>query len=748
MQKERQTRDRLRRAFWVVLSILSAALFLTVLFTVLYIQTHFTDRVDMDLYQSGTVPRSPKLYVYRFTDRAGREGVAADVTDDVYFQKQTAYVQYEDIPEELIHAFVAIEDKRFFAHRGVDLRRTLSAAINYLFGFSDRFGASTITQQLIKNLTGESDVSVGRKLREILYAWDLERRLDKTEILELYLNVIHFSDNCDGIAAAAEHYFSKSVSELTPEECAAIAAITNNPSYYNPIRHPENNRTRRDLILSEMFAQGYLNEERYRAAREAPTVLRVNAEATHEGVNSWYVDMVIDDVIRDLMETRKMSRAAASHLVYTGGLRIDMAMDEEVQRIIEEHYRTSLRLPQNKDGERAQSALIAIDSRTGDILGVAGAAGEKRGNHLQNFATQTKRPPGSTIKPISVYAPALEKNLITWASVYDDVPLEFDEATRAPWPKNANGVYRGLTDIAYAVAHSTNTVALRVLEDVGLRESYRYAKERFGLSSLIERDCDRAALGLGQLHYGVTLREMTAAYTAFADGGICHEARSYYRVLDRNGRILLSRTEKGRIVMSPGNAAVMTKLLQGVVENGTSGAVTLASRVACAGKTGTSTRDYDRWFIGYTPDVVCGVWCGYEYPEALVGYNLSTGIWNAVMQKIDAEKGGRRQFDSEKLLIPATYCRDSGALVTELCEEDERGNRSAVGWFVPGTEPRRFCRRHVRVAEGGSADETTDEARPPLVRIEVERDFPVPIRVTDAPYTVSRDRRIKAPPAA
>ncbi len=742
--KRKNSLARWKPVAWSLLAVCSFLLFLTVLIGVLYVQFHFSFSVEESLYLSDRIPLSPQFYVYRFSDRANRVGVPADVTQEVYRQKQTVYLSYEEIPEELVHAFVAIEDKRFFEHRGVDLWRTLAAGANYVLGFSDRFGASTITQQLIKNMSGEDDVTVTRKLQEILYAWDLERRLDKTEIMELYLNIIHFSDNCDGIAAAAEHYFSKTVDQLTVSECAAIAAITNNPSYYNPIRHPENNRTRRDLILLQMYEQGYLSETVYRSAVASPTVLTVDQTTGTEGINSWYTDMVIADVIRDLMEEYGMSRSAASHLLYTGGVRIDMAMDEEVQAIVEEHYRTSVHLPQNASGETAQSAVIVLDNRTGDILGVAGAVGEKKGNHLQNLATDTKRPPGSTIKPLTVYAPALEQGLITPASVYDDVPVKFDPATEAPWPKNADRIWRGLTSVSYAVAHSTNTVAIRILEEVGVQEAYRYAKEKFRLKSMIEADRDLAALGLGQLHYGVTLRELCGAYTAFADAGVYHAPRSYYRVLDRDGKVLLSRTEKGEVILSGETAALMTKLLEGVVREGTDGAVTLSARVNCAGKTGTTTQTGDRWFVGYTPELVCGVWCGYEYPEPLTGRNQATGIWNALMRTIYDAKGGRTSFETPSSLVRATYCRDSGKLMTEACTKDPRGDRATLGWFVRGSEPTAFCDCHIcvpydresgGVSHGSCPEEVTDE----IALIRVTRDLPNGIKVADAGYVWGGD---------
>jgi len=667
----KKTKGRATRWRWIC----SAAAFLTATAIILgagaFLQSRFQRSLPSDFFRLSMNGRSPEFYYYRFEDRVNRIGKEEALPAGMYAQRQTSYVTIQEIPDALRDAFVAIEDKRFYRHHGVDWYRTVAAGFNYVLGFSDSFGASTITQQLIKNVTGNSEVTLSRKLQEILYALDLERTLDKSQILEWYLNVIHFSDHCDGVADAARHYFSKTPAQLTVAECASLAAITNSPSYYHPIRHPENNLARRDLILTAMYEQEYLTEQEYRQALSEPLVIRETDPEQGEGINSWYTDMVIEDVIEDLMREYGMARAAASRLVYTGGLRIDTAMDPKIQQSVEEYYRTQVRMPADEEGTRAQSACIVIDSRTGDILGVAGAVGEKSGNRLQNFATQTRRPPGSVIKPITVYAPALEEGILTWGSVYDDVPTNFDMEGRLAWPKNANGIYRGLTNVSYAVAHSTNTVAVRVLEEVGLENAYRFAKERFHLESLVSdqhaNDCDLAALALGQLNYGVTLRELTAAYTAFADAGVYHPYRSYYRVTDGQGNLLLFNPDRGEIVLSVENAAIMTKLLQGVVTDGTSSAITLSKTVECAGKTGTTNADNDRWFVGYTPELICGVWCGFEYPEPMQGKNVCTQIWNRVMRDLVAQKGGKKTFDVPSSVIRVSYCKDSGKLMQDAC---------------------------------------------------------------------------------
>ena len=712
-----------------------------------YLKTHFESELPSDFLAASIKGESPKFFAYRFEDRSSREGEAVDITEDVFFQKRSVYTSIEEIPKNLINAFVAIEDKRFWEHEGVDWYRTLAAGMNYFLGFSKRFGASTITQQLVKNVTGNTDATPRRKLQEILYAKDLEKKLEKKEILELYLNVIHFSDRCDGVGEAAWHYFSKEPRELTLTEAAAIAAITNNPTYYNPIRNPQNNAHRRGLILSAMLEQGYITQDEYEAAVGEPLVLRVKEMPTDQS-NSWYVDMVIEDVINGLMEKHGMTRTAASRYLYGGGLRIYTAMDERIQGIVEDYYENAVRVLKNENGISAQSALIVIDAKTGDVLGVAGAVGKKSGNRVQNFATQTLRPPGSTIKPLSIYAPALEKGLINWASVYDDVPVNFGSSEKSPWPKNATGVYRGLTNISYAVAHSTNTVSVRVLEELGLKDSYRFAKEKFRLEHMISdergNDCDVAALALGQLNYGVTLRELTAAYTAFADRGNYHPYRSYYRVLDADGGILLSNADASEPVMSEGNAAIMTKLLQEVVHRGTSSSITLEKQTECAGKTGTTHNDFDRWFIGYTPQIICGVWCGYEYPEPLIGKNLCTSIWDRVMGMIFSTGSYQTRFEVPDTVIQASYCRDSGKLMGEACAADPRGDRAEIGYFLKGTEPQELCDRHILcyydVEHGGVFHGNCPvESVKKVGLIQVNRKFPIQILVTDAEYVYHGD---------
>lgn len=755
---EAKIKGRKKRIFLRILLILTVAALLAVGGIVLYIRMNYETEIDVSLFGMDIADSTTRFYYCDSgVDHRYDETAVVALEETLQGSRRILYADFDDIPEALIHAFVAIEDKRFFDHEGVDLYRSVAAAANYVLGFDDRFGASTITQQLIKNVTGNNEVTVQRKLQEILWAYDLETKMSKEEILECYLNVINLSEGCYGVGAAANLYFSKSVSELDTLECACLAAITNSPTYYDPIRNPENNKARRDVILSAMYDQGFLSEEDYRALYGAELTLNVNEALLEDRVNSWYVDMVVDDVIADLVAEYGYSYEAAARMVYNGGLRIVTAMDFEVQRRIAQYYQNANHF-RVYAGDVAQSAMIAIHPRTGDILGVAGAVGEKQGNRVQSYATDAKRPSGSTVKPLSVYAPALEDGKITYASVYDDVPVEFLKTATGykPWPQNANLVYRGLTNVNFALANSLNTVALRVLEEVGIERSFSFLRDTLRVTSIIEKEAlsgggyltDKApaALALGQMNHGVTLREMTAAYGIFSNGGQYTEPRSYYKVYDSRGRELLSKESDSTYAISAANASIMTKMLEHVISTGTAKPITLDNLIDVAGKTGTTQNNCDKWFIAYTPYCLCGVWYGYEYPKPIekAEKNRYLEVWNEVMVDLHRNYyipgGGYRSFSTDPGVVKVTVCRDSGLLMTTDCYLDPRNNRAEVAYFVKGTEPTRYCNCHISVdydkADGGVVCEgclCEETERVGLIR--VNRRFPMQIYVTDSQYT-------------
>ena len=666
--------------------------------------------------------------------------------DRISGYENALFCPLSEMSSYLPNAFIAIEDKRFFDHGGIDWARTLSAVKSYLMGGEASFGGSTITQQLVKNLTGNSEKSIGRKLSELIRAAKLEEKLSKEKILEQYLNIVNLSENCYGVRTAANAFFSKEPADLTLGEAATIAAITNNPAKYNPIRHPDANKKRRDLILNEMRKQGMIDEEQYRTTVNEETVLHVDREALSGRVNSWYADMVVSDVVSALMREHGMSEAAASRLVYCGGLKIYTAQDPRLQQVVEEFFADADHFPTHKNEKKAQSAMMIVDPKNGDILAVAGAVGEKRSNRIQSFATDTKRPSGSVIKPLSVFAPALEKGLVTSATVFDDVPRSF-RANGAPWPRNAPNLYRGLTTVKTALVHSVNTVSVSILEKMGYAASMRFLTEELGFSSLdVKRDMGSAALARGQQSEGVSLVELLGGYTALANGGVYEGTRSFYKVLDSKGELLLTNENKERRVLDRDNAAILTMMLRGVVQEGTARGLTLKNEVNVAGKTGTSNNSCDKWFIGYTPELLAGVWYGYEYPESLsdVKGNPALTVFDQVLNQVLAVRPATKKlFDTDDELIAVRYCRDSGKLLCDACRYDPRGDRSEIGYFKKGTEPKLTCDCHVKIRycnHGGvAAPDCPDETCHTTALLRVKRSFPRQIKVLDAPYTYGGD---------
>lgn len=647
-----------------------------------YLLMHKESRIEDNLLEISEITDPTRFYYYDFTNReakTGKEMLIENTSLDNGIKYR--FVQFSEIPEDLINAFIAIEDKRFYNHSGVDLYRSLRAATNYVFKGRSSFGGSTITQQLVKNLTGENEVSPTRKIKEAFYALNLEVDRDKSEIIELYLNIINLSDGCRGIGAAAEHFYSKSPSELTLSECATIASITNNPSKYNPRTHPENVIVRRNIVLKKMLELGYINEKEYEKESSEPIELNLSP-SINEYTNTWYVDMVIDDVISDLTRQYGISKEYASFLLYRGGYKIYTAMDFSIQSILEEYYSDLSNFPCDKEGNFPQSSMIIIDQNTGNILGVAGAIGNKKANRIQNYATQAKRPSGSAIKPLSIYAPAFEEGIINWSSIIEDSPVTSN--SDKPWPSNANGKYVGNVTVKYALEHSLNTVPVKLLDKIGSDKSFDFLTENLQIKSLDRNaDAGSASLALGQSSRGITLRELTGGYTIFANG-IMSKPRSYFKVTDANGRVILDNTASQEKIISPENAAIMTKLLEGVVDNGTAqGLISLDEKISVAGKTGTTQGNCDRFFIGYTPNLLAGVWFGYEYPKSLdsFGGNYAAIFWDEVMNKIYEEtdfKNVSSNFITPHGVQRLTYNKSTG----KSPAYDDNPSLLEDGWFA------------------------------------------------------------------
>ena len=743
---------RIVLAFFLV--IVFCAVMLTSSF-VIYATQGIDASLDLEMLTANQ-GRTTKLYYY------DGDGNAVELENErLHGAENRIWIPLSEIPKDVQNAFIAIEDHRFYEHQGVDFRRTSGAVLGFLSGGGLSYGGSTITQQLIKNLTGDNQVTVKRNLTEIMRALHLEKEVSKETILELYLNTVYLAEGCYGLETAAELYFGKTASELTLVEGATLAAIIQYPTRYDPIQNPTYNKERRNTILWRMHELGLLEDDVYEEAIHTETELHLGTIRESEKKLSWFTEVVIEDVIRDLSKAYHLSRTAASQMLYNGGLSVYTTMDAKMQEAVEAYYANVENIPKSKEGVRASSSTVLIDPKNGHLLAVAGDIGEKTSDRIFNLATQMLRSPGSVIKPVSVYAPALEKDLITWASVFDDVPVSFTKNgnTYTAWPKNNPRIYSGLTTVNTALMKSTNTVAVRVLKKLGETNSYRFLKS-LGITTLVEyekggngktfSDIAAAPLALGATTRGVSVREMTGAYTMLANGeGIHHDTVSYTKVYDKDGNLILSNETEGTRAISKDTADIMTRLLKNVVTYGTASDMTLSRSVPVAGKTGTSNANTDRWFIGYTPDLLCGVWYGHKDARDIGTHKINPAvtIFDGLMSRLYAKNAAetitlnkKNKFPTSENVISALYCKDSGKAPAYACSHDLRGHRVVLGYFKKGTEPRSACDEHILLDYDKEAKTLASEKCPEENRIRVAfvkgyaRSFPCQIHVLDAEF--------------
>lgn len=548
------------------------------------------------------------------------------------------WVDYEDLPWYLEKALVAIEDKRFYEHKGVDWYRTAGAFVTMFAKMDTSYGGSTITQQLIKNLTGKDEVTIQRKLSEIFGALELEKRYDKQEIVEYYLNAVYFGQGCYGVQMAAQTYFGKDAKDLTLAESAAIVGITNLPTYYDPFYNEQNNKDRQETILREMYEQGFIDYQQYKeAVAEELVFTRSPGEEYSQTIYSYYTEVVIDDVINDLMQLKGISRETADTLLRNGGYNIYTCLDVNVQNSIDAIY-TDLEAIPNTWGsdQQLQSGIVVMDPYDGRILGLSGGVGEKTGNFELNRATGTKRPPGSSIKPLSAYGPAIDLGLITPETTVMDAANVVLNGT--DWlPQNDSRTYMGLVTIYTALQYSINTVAAQIVDILpqGPQTSYDYLVNHLGFTSLVpEHDIAYAPMSLGQFYNGCTVREMAQAYCSIVNDGIFTYSRTYTMLTDSEGSIVIDNTPRTIQAFEPNTAYTLTYMLQNAVEHGTGTEAALWT-VPVAGKTGSSGQYMDRWFVGCTPYYVAAVWTGYDTQEAIqVSGNPAAQLWKKVMSPL------------------------------------------------------------------------------------------------------------------
>lgn len=626
-------------------------------------------------------------------------------------------VTIDEIPQHVQDAFVYTEDARFYEHQGVDWKRTFGAFVNEILNiWGTRQGGSTITQQLIKNVTGDSEARWDRKMREIIRASQIEQYCTKSDILEAYLNYIGFGGKTSGIEAASQKYFGKHVGELTIAEGACLAGIPKNPEVVNPWADPEACLERQKVVLSNMLEYGAISEHEYNEAVNEEIHFRSRDDidnsytANDNGIQNWFVDMVIDDVINDFIDLYGIEYDEASDRLYNGGYKVYTTCDVEMQLEVERKYQDYTTFSDTVLSNPPQSSFIAMDYN-GNILAVAGAVGEKAGDNVLNYATMTKRQPGSCIKPLTVYSYGIEHDLINYSTIFIDEPIEIEDendyrATRQ-WPSNYTDIWSMENVFVYnALERSLNTVPAQLAELIGPQALLSFVQNKFQISTLNAYDAHLAPMAVGALTDGVYLRELVAAYQPFGNLGRYYQPTSYTRVEGPGGELVLEHSYVPIQSISEDTAYIMNKMMQQVVSgpNGTGTAAQL-NNIPVAGKTGTTQNYADLLFVGCTPNYVSGIWYGYDNNDSVETgtYYSSAQVWKNVFGDI-AERGDLTQFPECDEVEEYYFCAETGLISNGNCKS------GGVGYYKKSALPETctVCKGSHSTASQTSSEETAE----------------------------------------
>ncbi len=702
------------------------------------------------------------------------------VYQQIFATTSSKWADLEDIPKDLVHAAISIEDKRFYSHQGVDWVTTIKACARMFFG-DDSVGGSSITQQLIKNLLlfedeSADDVTVQRKVLEIFRALQLEKRYHKDTIMEMYLNCIYLGQGCRGVRSAAETYFGKELELLTTAECASLISITNSPTYYDPYQNFENNKKRKEDVLWAMREYGWLEEDAYQEAIAQELVLKLgvddedrlascdNETCDYRGqvktfrknggnyycpkcdtqtavlkdnskdVYTWFGDTVLEDVAKAMakeagFQWNTSTREMMMQQIQKGGYSIYTTFNKQAQDSVDATYTDLSKIPDTQGGQQLQSAIVLIDNRSGDIVAMAGGVGEKIVHDDWNRATDSERQSGSSIKPLTVYAPAFESGAITPATVIKDLPINYDN--NSAYPFNDTRDYSYARTIYRAVVRSVNAVAANTLEKSGTNYAYKFATEKFRMSTFVEQyvsgdgrissDIGVGPLALGAQTIGVTVRDMASAFATFANEGEYRRGRTFTKVYDSNGNLILDNTQESEQILSQKTVDYMNYCLTAATNEGTGTEANLlnAYGVTTAGKTGTSGDNKDRWYCGYTGYYTAAVWCGFDDPEPIKCINVNNPaayLFRQVMGPLHSGKGDILLYSGNRMQT-VNICLSSGKIATEACTHDVRLTSplqpddfivTSTAAVYPEDMPKETCDKHVLVdycSGGGVATE-------------------------------------------
>ena len=601
-------------------------------------------------------------------------------------ERKKIKVENEDMPENLKNAYVSIEDERYYKHHGIDIKRTGSAIINYVIHIGNSsFGGSTITQQLVKNLTGDNSGAISRKVKEWWKAYLLECYFSKEEILDMYLNVIYVGPNIYGVGAGSKYYFNKNVQELSLAECAFLAGINNSPNSYNPFDEETDNtekiQNRTITVLDKMLELEYITEEEHdTAVAEVENGLNFdkgNIESS-DGIYSYHTDALITEIMEDIADKKNISEDFATNYIYLSGLTIKSTQNSSIQDRTEEEFdKRQYNIASREGGDPAQAAMVIIDHQTGQVIACVGGLGEKDTARGLNRATQSTRQTGSSIKPLAVLAPGIDKKKFTAATIYADVEKTFEGNYS---PKNYDG-YLGEVTVRRAVESSQNIPFVEMMEEIGIKTSISYLKD-MGVTSLTDKD-ESLSLALGGLDKGITPLEMAAAYATIANDGVYIEPTFYSEITNQSGKTVIEANPESHRVFSEQVAYILKEILtQPVTGNNGTATYCSISGIDVAAKTGTTDENYDRWLCGFTPYYTAATWFGYDQNETIYfnRQNPAGIIWANVMRSIHSGLDNAT-FEKPSWIQTETICADSGGIANSGC------TNTYQEYFLWGTKP-------------------------------------------------------------
>lgn len=730
-----------------------------------------------------TIDVSPEGYSTKIYDTDG------NVTQTLIGQNANrVYVTLDNVPAHVQNAFIAIEDERFRQHNGIDIKGIIRAVANTLSTKDLSQGASTITQQLIKNTVFEggsenTDIAkIKRKIQEQYLAVQLGNKINKDTILEYYLNTINLGQNTLGVQAASQRYFGKNVNDLTISEAAVIAGITKNPSGNNPISYPENNKERRATVLEYMKEQGYIDEAEYNEALADNVYDRIAeynesyiSAKGNEQTSSYFNDALFEQVLNDLKVELGYTETQAYNALYRAGLKIYSTQDRQIQDICDEVTNDSSFYPSNseyqlsyqlsvisadgtetnyneqtlkayflkqnpsfniyfKDKKSAkpyikeyrksvvkdtdtitgeninyiiqpQVSFVLMDQHNGHVLALVGGRGKKTGARTLNRASGSLRQPGSTFKILSTYLPAFDTAGMTLASTEVDEKYYYP-GTKVQVHNWTGSAYKGTTTLREGIYNSMNVVTVKTLAKVTPKVAYDYLVN-LGITTLVDSRIDKSGkvfsdiqlpMALGGLTDGVTNLELTAAYASIANGGVYTEPVLYTRILDHDGNVLIDKTPVTRQVFKDSTAYLLTSAMEDVISIGTGTAAKFTGiDMPAAGKTGTTSKDIDLWFEGYTPYYTAGIWGGWDLNKDQVNTTYHKTIWKTIMERVHTEKNlEKKEFDVPDSVSKVSICRICGKLAVEgVCSSY---GSEKTEYFAKDTIPKEYCSCHQTAA--------------------------------------------------